>query len=316
MGAGRGARATATSATDLRWTGRLDPGAAIARRARDRRGASGRATSRRRATAIRADRSLPAEQWVDTGRRVPGRRRQDRVRATHASASTTTSPTSCSNAASASGRRRRRWCASTHWSRATRRTGVTVRFASTPADIAAYARIVAEAFAHLMLPGGHLARRDRPSRRVPRRRLRGRARRDRRRGRSRARRPCSFGGGEIALRRAGSRAPTPRAAGVSATPSPVPSPTRRSARGANLVTLEASHVRRAHVRAHGLPRDLPLPDAAPPLSDAALLQVAGLVGGDHPRRVRRRSPGRRSAGTAASARICSTSDALEVALAR
>jgi GNAT superfamily N-acetyltransferase len=31
-------------------------------------------------------------------------------------------------------------------------TGVTVRFAASPADISAYARIAAEAFAHLMLP--------------------------------------------------------------------------------------------------------------------------------------------------------------------
>jgi ribosomal protein S18 acetylase RimI-like enzyme len=31
-------------------------------------------------------------------------------------------------------------------------TGVSVRFADSPADISAYARIVAEAFAHLMLP--------------------------------------------------------------------------------------------------------------------------------------------------------------------
>ena len=52
------------------------------------------------------------------------------------------------------------------WSRATPAAGVTVRFASSPADISAYARIAAEAFAHLHAPRGGRARRGRPSRRA------------------------------------------------------------------------------------------------------------------------------------------------------
>ena len=135
----------------LRWTSRLDPGAAILDEhgiVATRVGTSDFPTSR---TAIRADRSLPAEEWVD------------RVDAFLAAGG----KTACVNARVDVDdditdllleRGFREWATSPEMvcehalEPRPAPDGVTVRFASAPADIAAYARVVAEAFAHLMLP--------------------------------------------------------------------------------------------------------------------------------------------------------------------
>ena len=134
----------------VRWTGRLDPAAAVL----DESGvvavlgASDFPTSR---TAIRADDSLPAGAWVDTVDEFLSRGGR----------------TACVNARVGAdddltdlllARGFREWSTSPEMvcerplEPRDAPAGVTVRFASSAADVAAYADIVAEAFSHLMLP--------------------------------------------------------------------------------------------------------------------------------------------------------------------
>jgi ribosomal protein S18 acetylase RimI-like enzyme len=134
----------------LRWTGRLDPETVTLDESGivAVRGTSDFPTSR---TAIRADRSLPAEKWVDVvdGFFADGGR------------------TACVNARVGVDddvtdrlleRGFREWSTSPEMvcdhalEPRDAPAGVTVRLAASPADIAAYAGVVAEAFAHLMLP--------------------------------------------------------------------------------------------------------------------------------------------------------------------
>jgi ribosomal protein S18 acetylase RimI-like enzyme len=134
----------------MRWTARLDPATALLDESGiiATRAPNDFPTSR---SANRSDRSVPPEQWVE------------RLDAFFAEGGTT----ACVNARVGADdditgvlleRGFREWstmpemvCERALESRDPA-AGVTVRFASTPADIAAYARIAAEAFAHLMLP--------------------------------------------------------------------------------------------------------------------------------------------------------------------
>jgi ribosomal protein S18 acetylase RimI-like enzyme len=134
----------------LRWNGRLDPGAATLDESGILavRGTSDFPTSR---SAIRSDLSLPAEKWVDV------------VDSFFASGG----KTACVNArvgpddditAHLLERGFREWATSPEMvcehalDPRDPPADVTVRFADSPADISAYARVVAEAFAHLLLP--------------------------------------------------------------------------------------------------------------------------------------------------------------------
>jgi ribosomal protein S18 acetylase RimI-like enzyme len=134
----------------MRWNGRLDAGAATLDDSGILavRGTTDFPTSR---TAIRSDRSLPAEEWVDAvdaflahgGKTACVNARigvdddiTDRLLERGFHEWSTTPEMVCEHALDPRDPP----------------AGVSVRFADSPADISAYARIVAEAFAHLMLP--------------------------------------------------------------------------------------------------------------------------------------------------------------------
>jgi ribosomal protein S18 acetylase RimI-like enzyme len=117
--------------------------------------------------------------------------------------------------------------------------GVTVRWASTPADISAYARVVAESFAHLMLPEDvSLAAIDNPDEFLGPDSVVALAEID---GAAVAgAQAVSFGGGEIAYVSWVACADAARGQGLGDTVTRAVT-NGAFARGANLVTLEASH---------------------------------------------------------------------------